>query len=558
MVDVHVSMSEVARRLRLTLPAVSNWRRRHSSFPVPMEVDGQELFSAVQMAGWLDDRRIPKKNLGPDELPGTTYGTRFRNTMEIAHRSPDYTLGVLWEELVRLCGAGDIAVFADLVLTLLYVAIEDGDRWSNILAADGPGRGRPVKYDALYPDSFLLDLHRGSLPLLDDVVNDHRLAEIVRLIERVRLAGYGIEVFEFLLDRFAAKEGRRDLAVRTPPAVVRLLVELADTIRGTSVFDPCCGSGEFLVGAARHIEEHGGRPRDVAFSGRALSVRAACLARMNLRLRGVSADVNASADALFHDVRLLAAQERFEVVLSNPPFDLRAPADFNAQYGRLPKNRTSLAWLQYVMLSLSSQGRAAVVMPGGTLFRSGAEQQVRTGMVEDGVVEAIIALPPQLFASTAVPVNVWLLRAPAVPVNVALSTPPAVPVNIRWPRSPMSMDEGEILFIDASGLGHMISRAQRILSDDDRRQIVDTVNRWREGKEYEDMPGFSASVAVERVRDQDYVLVPARYVNPTVDCEMSTRPVHELRSELVELERHAASVNAVVEQKLDGLGTWIR
>ena len=558
MVDAHVSMSEIARRLRLTLPAVSNWRRRHPSFPASVDADGQELFAVEEMADWLDNRRISKKNLGPDEFPGMTYGTRFRNAMDIAHASPDDMVGVLWRELVRLRGAGDIAVFADLTLTLLYLAIADEDRWNDIVAADGPRRERLVGYEALYRDPLLLDLREGSPALLDGVVGDHRLVEIVRLVERVRLSGRGIDVFESLLDRFAAEEGRRDLAVRTPAAIVRLLVELTDCMSGTSVFDPCCGSGEFLVGAAKHIEEHGGRPQAVAFTGRTLSARAASLARMNLRLRDVPADVDATADTLFHDMRLLAAPEHFDVVLSNPPFDLKAPTDFHAQYGRLPKNRTSLAWLQYVMLSLSDHGRAAVVMPGGTLFRGGAEEQVRVGMVDDGVVEAIIALPPRLFASTAVPVNVWLLRAPEVPVKALLSTPPAVPINTWSSTSPVWNNEQEILFIEASGLGHMISRTQRSLSDDDRCQIVDTVHRWREGNEYEDMPGFSASVMVERVREQDYVLVPARYVNATVESDTSFGIVRELRDELTGLARHAAAVDAAVEQRLDGIRTWIR
>ena len=148
MVDPHLSMSEVARRLRLTLPAVSNWRRRHSSFPAPVEIDGQELFSVEEMAAWLDGRRISEKGLGPDELPGTTYGTRFRNAMEIKNVSPDDALGVLWRELVRLRGAGDIAMFADLVLTLLYLAMMDDNRWNDIVVTGDWSRVRLVGHEA--------------------------------------------------------------------------------------------------------------------------------------------------------------------------------------------------------------------------------------------------------------------------------------------------------------------------------------------------------------------------------------------------------------------------
>jgi len=207
---------------------------------------------------------------------------------------------------------------------------------------------------------------------------------------------------------------------------------------------------------------------------------------------------------------------------------------------------------------LSDNGRAAVIMPGGSLFRSGAEEQVRAEMVNHGVVEAIIALPPQMFVSTAVPVTLWLLRPPAVPVNLMLSSPPAVPIDVALPRLAEWRIDQKVLFVEASGLGHMISRTQQSLSDEERRRIVDTVERWREGEGYEDVPGFSASVGVERVSEQDYVLVPARYVNAGVGSDTSIGTARELRNEVAALERHAAAVNAAVERRLDGIRTWIR
>jgi type I restriction enzyme M protein len=155
-------------------------------------------------------------------------------------------------------------------------------------------------------------------------------------------------------------------------------------------------------------------------------------------------------------------------------------------------------------------------------------------MINAGIVEAIIALPPQLFVSTGIPVTVWLLR------------------QSERPR------EGEVLLIDASHLGHLVSRTQRSLSDGDRGQITNTLQQWRTGNGYEDVQGFSASVVIERIRDQDYVLTPARYVGSSVEFDTIRKPLGELRNDLALLERCAEVVDAAAERQLDRISTWIR
>lgn len=526
MIDRHVSMSEIAGRLGLTLPAVSNWRRRHRTFPAPVKVDGRELFPVEELAAWLDGRRISKRDLGPDELPGTTYGTRFRDAMTTGHVS-DVAIDALFREILQLRGAEDVAVFADVVLGCLYLAIVSEDSWNDVVTSKGSRLGGlpAATQDPAFP------VLRSAFESLPRRGEDQRLALLIELIERVRGSGRGVDVFDLLLDKFATEEGRRDATVYTPTVVVRLVVELAALARGSSVFDPCCGSGGFLLGAAKYAATH---RFDASFTGYALSTRSRSLAHMSLRLHRVRASVDVPGVASFPREGWGIPERGFDVVLSNPPFDLKAETDFEGRYGSLPKNRTSFAWLQYVLSSLAAHGRAAVVMPGGTLFREGAEKQVRTNMVDDGVVDAIIALPPQLFVSTAVPVTVWLLS-----------------------RSEDEREK-EILFVDASRLGHMISRTQRSLSDEDLSRIVDTVASWRAGDGHEDVPGFSASVTVGRIREQDYVLVPARYVGTDFEAPMPVRTADELRDELRRLEWRAAEVDTAAERALDRVETWIR
>jgi type I restriction enzyme M protein len=540
MPDQQLSMSDIARQLEVTLSAVSNWRRRHPSFPSAENVDGQEMFLVREIVDWLDGRKISKKDLKPGELPGTTYGTRLRKVRGIEHENGVAITEALWNELIQFRGAEDIGVFADLVLGLLYLA-EPNDRcWQDIVTAEGFQRLHLMELAARGGDPVLRALHRTCGSLVNYAHSEVWLTGIIQLVERVRRSGQGPETFELLLNRFAAVAGRRGADVHTPAAVVRLLVELADPSQGSRMFDPCCGSGGFLVAAAKYIEAHAGHNFGTSFTGYALSENSAFLTLMNLRLHHVLADVQVRRDTIFRNDGALTSNERFDVVLSNPPFDLKEPAraasgpDLRGRHGILPRTRTNFAWLQYVTSSLTDSGRAAVVMPGGTLFREGAESQVRANMIDDGVVEAIIGLPSQMFVSTGIPVTVWLLRPP------------------------VRKGKGEILLIDASDLGHLISRTQRSLSDEDRDRIVRTVKRWRAGDGYEDVRGFSAAVGVQRIREHGYVLTPARYVGMNVELGTPGRSVRELRDDLSSLEQRAVKVDAAAKGQLDRIWSWIR
>lgn len=538
MAEDQVTMSEIAGQIGVTLSAVSNWRRRHQSFPVAEKTSGKELFTVTRVADWLDHRKIARKDLKPNELPGTTYGSRFRKAMRIANGADDLDLANIWKELFKLRGTSDVAVFADLVLGLLYLATCEDRHWADIVTADRRTRPSLVQRVAFKRIPVLYDRYRIHDEFSADMGHETQLADIVDLVDRIRQSGRSAEAFEFLLGEFTAAEGRRGAEVYTPPAIVRLLVELVAPEPGDRVFDPSCGSGGFLIGAATYLAAHGGHTSDTSFVGHALSQRSASLARMNLELRGAPAEVDAHADKIFKGDGRLIANKRYDVILSNPPFDMKGPRlasapELHGRYGFVPRNLTSFAWLQYVASALADGGRAAVVMSGGTLFRRHAEEHVRARMVDDRIVEAIIALPPQMFTSTGIPVSVWLLSNAAVRCR------------------------NEVLLIDASDLGYMISRTQRDLSDVDRRRIVDTITTWRGSEGYKDVRGFSASVSVRHLRDQGYVLTPARYVGTSVSPE-TRKPLRELRGELTDLARRAAEVDEAADRQLARIQAWIR
>ncbi|GGP45093.1 hypothetical protein GCM10010185_16110 [Saccharothrix coeruleofusca] len=488
-----------------------------------------------EVAKWLDDRKIPTKDLQPSELPGTTYGERFRGALDMGEPTGGLREADVLDELDRLRGTHDVRSFAELVFVLLHVALARDDAWPDLRAAGGQ---KLLEVLPLLTPQFepLGDFRRSAYAISRDPRGTDRLTSLIRLVQRVQERG-GTGVTEFLLEHLTSTMGRGDGTVHTPPELVRLLVEVLDPDEGAAVLDPCCGVGELLAGVARHRGSPDGGPYSRSFTGAALSPRTAKLASMNLRMHGAQAQVSAKSTEIIRS-SAPAPGRRYDVVLTNPPFDMRFPPEsegLRGDYGSLPPNKTNFAWLQHAVSFLRDGGRAAVVMPGSTLFSSGVEQRIRGKMIDDGVVEAIVSLPSHLFASTAIPVTVWFLG--------------------KRPRR----RAGEVLLVDAGGLGRMTSRTQRSLSAEEWARIGDAVRRWRVEDGYEDVAGFCASISHGNVLEQDYVLVPARYVGAAAAARVEpSRSVRELRDDLRRLEARAAEVDAVVEERLDRVRTWIR
>lgn len=546
--DGLLTMADIASLAEVERPAVSNWRRRYETFPRSKSRNGQELFVAAEVAHWLDGRKIARNDLKDDEFPGATYGTRFRrNDTGVATRPEVEFKKMIWKELIRFRGAEDIAVYTDLVLGLLYLSVRERDRWVDVAAAEGSGIASIVELAIFEHKPALLRLHRALTSFQVGSRGVERLGEIIRILDRVRWrtdseegrSRWGGEIFEYLLNRFAAAEGRRGVVITTP-SVVQVLAELIALKPGESVLDPCSDSGGFLVGVAKYVEACGGRASDVSFFGQSIQERTWWLTRMNLDLHGISADLAARPGFVFDDDP--HAGRRFDAILANPPFNVSDwrgdhSVDRSWRYGVPPRSNANFAWLQHIWSSLAEGGRAAVVMANGALSSEQAEEgRIRAAMVEDRVVEALIAMPPQLFAATAIPVTVWLLR------------------------NPSDTRDDDVLFIDARKLGSMISRTQRDLLSDDIRLISDAVFEWRDcrnRKRYRSHQGFSASVAIQEIREHDYQLAPGRYIGTGATTAVSAGSVVELRRELDRLHRRAMEVDAIADRKLDRIAPWI-
>lgn len=399
----------------------------------------------------------------------------------------------------------------------------------------------------------------GTLPRIfnRDNVDQRRLGELVDLFNSARFAAQGQggsngrrardllgEVYEYFLEKFAAAEGKRGGEFYTPADVVRVLVEVLQPTRGR-VYDPACGSGGMFVQAEKFIDAHHGEGSDIAVYGQELNERTWRMAKMNLAIHGLSGDLGPRWGDTF--ARDLHPDIEFDYVMANPPFNIKDWArnedDPRWRFGVPPANNANYAWIQHILSKLAPGGQAGIVMANGSMSsNSGGEGRIRAEIVEADLVSCMVALPTQLFRSTGIPVCVWFFA------------------KDKGERA------GEVLFIDARNLGHMVDRAERALGDEDIAKIADTFHAWAgrdavaeraEGETprplYEDIPGFCRSATLADIKAADYALTPGRYVG-TAELEEDGEPIEEkldrLRAELEAQFAESARLADVVREQL--------
>jgi len=399
---------------------------------------------------------------------------------------------------------------------------------------------------------------KATLPKIfnSSSVDQRRLGELVDLFNNARFAGGGAtkardllgEVYEYFLEKFAAAEGKRGGEFYTPASVVRVLVEVLEPLTGR-VYDPCCGSGGMFVQAERFVEAHGRERTDVSVYGQELNERTWRMAKMNLAIHGISADLGPVWGDTF--ARDLHPDLRADFVLANPPFNIkdwaRNERDGRWNYGVPPANNANYAWLQHILHHLAPGGRAGVVLANGSMAsNTGGEGAIRAAIVDADLVSCMVALPTQLFRSTGIPVCLWFFA------------------KVKSAGKQGNVDRrGQVLFIDARELGFMVDRANRAFSDADIARIADTYHAWRgspsaqqRGLTYEDEPGFCASVSTETIADAGYALTPGRYVGAPeiiVDADEVNARIERLTAELLDQFAESERLAQVVREQLGRL-----
>ena len=350
-------------------------------------------------------------------------------------------------------------------------------------------------------------------------------------------------VYEYFLTQFASAEGKKGGQFYTPTCVVRLLVEMIEPYRGR-VYDPCCGSGGMFVQSEKFIEAHGGRIGDISIYGQESNYTTWRLAKMNLAIRGIEANI-AHGDT-FHNDRY--PDLKADYILANPPFNMkdwggdRLREDKRWKFGTPPARNANFAWVQHIIHHLAPTGLAGFVLANGSMSSSqSGEGEIRRNIVEADLVDCMVALPGQLFYSTQIPACLWFLA--------------------RDKRNGRFRDRRrQVLFIDARSMGRMVDRTHRELTDEEIRKIARTYHAWRGEKdagEYEDVPGFCKSATLEEIRRHGHVLTPGRYVGAPPqeeDDEPFEEKMKRLVAELRAQQAEASRLDEAIARNLQSLG----
>ena len=393
---------------------------------------------------------------------------------------------------------------------------------------------------------------KGVLPkdYARPALNKVMLGELIDLVSGIGMAEEADRsrdilgrVYEYFLGGFAGAEGKRGGEFYTPRSVVRLLVEMLRPFKGR-VYDPCCGSGGMFVQSEKFVEQHGGRLGDIAIYGQESNYTTWRLAKMNLAVRGIDADIRWNNEGSFHKDELPDLKADF--ILANPPFNVsdwggdRLRGDARWTFGVPPVGNANYAWLQHIYHHLAPNGVAGVVLANGSMSTAtSGEGGIRYALVEADAVDCMIALPGQLFYSTQIPACLWFLA------------------RNKNPGGDGRDRRGEVLFIDARKLGHMIDRTRKEFSDEDIARITDTYRAWRgapEAAPHEDEPGFCKSATLAEIREHSHVLTPGRYVGAAAaeddDVPFEER-FAELKETLAEQFAEAEELSAVIQKKLE-------
>ena len=376
--------------------------------------------------------------------------------------------------------------------------VPQGARWKDIAAAaHTPEIGVAI-------DNAMRSIEKNNKRLKDILpknfarpeLDKRRLGDVVDLFTNIKMHEHGDEkdilgrTYEYCLSKFAEQEGKLAGEFYTPSCVVRTLVEVLQPFHGR-VYDPCCGSGGMFVQSAKFVEGHSGNINDISVYGQDSNPTTWKMAQMNLAIRGIDADLGQyNADTFFNDCHPTL---RADYIMANPPFNLsdwgadKLQDDVRWKYGIPPAGNANFAWMQHMIYHLAPNGRIGMVLANGSLSsQSGGEGEIRKNIVNADLVDCIVAMPPQLFYTTQIPVSLWFL-------------------------SKNKTQKGKTLFIDARKMGTMVTRKLREFTDDDIKKMADTYKAFADGT-LEDVKGFCAVVGTDEIAKQDYILTPGRYV----------------------------------------------
>jgi type I restriction enzyme M protein len=355
------------------------------------------------------------------------------------------------------------------------------------------------------PDNYYsrLNLDVSKLASLLDTINN---------IDTLRDKQQDIvgRVYEYFLSKFALAEGKGKGEFYTPKSIVNLIAEMIEPYKG-KIYDPACGSGGMFVQSIKFIESHHGNQKDVSIYGQEYTATTYKLAKMNLAIRGISANLGEVPENTF--MKDQHKDLKADYIMANPPFNQKQWRSENeltddlrwSGYDVPPTGNANYAWILNMVSKLSENGVAGFILANGALSGGGTEYNIRKKLIENDLVEAILVLPRNLFYTTDISVTLWILnrnkKARSLEINGELK---------RY-RS----REKQVLFMDLRQMGEPFEKKYTQFADSDIKKVTATYHDWQQTsyeKHYQNIPEFCYCASFEEIKDKDFSLVPSKYI----------------------------------------------
>ncbi|EHR0757822.1 type I restriction-modification system subunit M [Vibrio parahaemolyticus] len=409
----------------------------------------------------------------------------------------------------------------------------------------------------------VLNKHYASLK-----IDQAKLNELINLIATIPFNHKSLNskdilghIYEYFLGQFALAEGKKGGQFYTPASIVSLIVEMIEPFEGR-VYDPAMGSGGFFVQSEKFIERRANQKeidpltqkQRISIYGQEYNYTTWQLAAMNMAIRGLDYDFGKEPASTYTNDQ--HPDLRADFIMANPPFNMKewnTGVDDNDPrwvYGTPPSGNANFAWMQHMLYHLAPDGSQALLLANGSMSSTtNNEGEIRAALVENDLVECMVALPGQLFTNTQIPACIWFLTKNK---------------KTRTDKSGRKLRDrkGEVLFIDARNLGYMKDRVLRDFTQDDIQKVADLYHAWKTGAEvngiaYEDQAGFCKSATLEEITKHDFVLTPGRYVGATEELDDGIpfgEKMAALTAKLSEQFAESATLEAEIKKNLAELG----
>lgn len=364
------------------------------------------------------------------------------------------------------------------------------------------------------------NLDKTSLGELIDLISNTELQ-----VENLNSKDLFGRVYEYFLGEFANAEGKKGGQFYTPKSIVKLMVEMIEPYKGR-VYDPASGSGGMFVMSEKFVTEHRGNIKDITVYGQESNQTTWKLSKMNLAIRNINSKFVAwNTEGTF--LKDAHPDLKADFILANPPFNQSEwgvdilQEDGRWKYGTPPSGNANYGWMMHMLYHLAPRGVMATVLSNGSLSsNTSGEGEIRKNLIENDLVECIVALPKQLFYNTGIPACIWFLRREK------------------------SNHSREVLFIDASEMGYMKDRVHRDLAEEDIDLITNTYHNWRastsSASNYNDIKGFCKSANIVEIEKHNHVLTPGRYVG-----------IEAVEDDGISFETKMAALTTTLKQQID-------